>query len=358
MGFNKDSKYFYGAFLFFGLSLLTRYNALLIIPFIILYALYLFFVDRKKIISAVKNKNAYLSPLVFVAAIIPWAIHEKIHFGDVFYGMKLASMQLPTYNIASFSWYQYLLYLPGILGMSIFILSLFGLYYILVKKDKMGLFLLLNSVIVLAWFSHYSYKEPRLIIQIVPILAVFAGIGLSKVIYPSVKCQLKSKNIALIATVVILIISFYSSYNSVTPYINQVTAAGYPSLIDATGYAKVNSKATEKLIGASGPQYYWYSNRKIVGFAPNKSEFSNVQLKDTSIKYILINNHERNQPRYILDFFIDTFFNKTTGQLKHNEDTSNVKIFGDLMHFNDPMNYPTTIVVSRELFDLRNNEQD
>ena len=85
----------------------------------------------------------------------------------------------------------------------------------------------------------------------------------------------------------------------------------------------------------------------------DKSEFSDVQLKDTSIKYILINNYERNQLQYILNLFVKSFFNESSGQLKYNNDITNIKVFGDLSHFNNPSSYPTTIVIPRELFNNR-----
>ena len=346
-GINKDIKYLYGGAVFLGASFLTRYNVVLLIPAIGIYLLYRGLSNKKKtrgILEAMlKSKHAYLAFFIFLVISIPWLLYLQSETGNIFYGFEDAQNRIASYGVSSSPWYYYAAVLPSLLNGATFLLLVLGMGYTLYKKQDFGIYIISIILTGILYFSQFSWKGERMMVFLLPFLVILSGIGLVKVVYPWL-----TRDLSVGICAVILIFSFYLNYNHVQPILKHSTAIGYPSMIQASSYVKSNTAANQAIIGASTPQYYWYAERVTYGYPKEEQELFNF-LSETEVSYLLLNNYERNQPAYVMQLFAKGFFTDE-GTLMHPEDAQELKIFGDLSKFNDPMMNPVTIVVPSVLF--------
>ncbi len=349
MGVNEDRRYFYLTGIFLGLSFLTRYNTALFALVAVVYLVYLWFKDRSKVYVVLKSKHTYFSLILFFVVLAPWMLYVQAETGDAIGGLMDAQNRMSGYDVASFPWYYYFVLLPRVLSMPVFLLFLLGVAYVLYKRKNFGVFCLVFFLVNFAYFSQFGWKEERMMVSWIPFMVVFSGIGLMKVVYPWLKRDLKSKQLALGVCALVVLLSGYLNYTGVVaPKLQHGTAIGYPSLIQASSFVDEMSGQDESIVGASIPQYFWYANRITYGYPRDAKALLDL-LDGGDVSFVLINNYERNQPQYVLSLFSQAFLNEQ-GRFRNPADEQKVRIFGDIAHFNDPMRYPVTIVVPSDLF--------
>ena len=353
-----NKKYFYPAWIFFGLALMARYNGLLILVSVGIYGFYLFIKQKNKkqyISNLFLSKSFILAPLIALIVVSPWYIYQYLAFGTPFKGLIISSGQLTSWAklVGGAPDYIYFLWLPNLVSFLILLLSVIGITYMIVKRNSFLGYLMLNLMIVFVYFSAQPSKDPRFMTQLMPIFAIFAAIGLFKVIYPWLCRDINKKFVFFVLIISVAYVGFVNYSDAQINY-ERSSALGYPSMIQASSFVKASTNYTQSIVGASTPQYYWYSERVTYGY-PREEQKLFEYLDEKNSSYLLINNHERLQPQYVIQFFAKGFFD-SQGALKYPEDALKIKIFGDLAHFNDASRYPVTIVVPADLFVLRTKD--
>ena len=346
---HENAKYFYLSAVFFGFSFLTRYNAALFPIIAAVYLAYLFFRDKGKLYAVLKSKHAYFSLVLFLAVMAPWMFYMHAETGDVFSGIRGAQNIFSSYGVASFPWYHYFVLVQDVLGVPVLLLFILGIAYTVYKRSDFGVYCLIFVMVNFAYFSQIGWKSERMMVSWLPFMLILSGIGLMKVIYPWLKRDLKSDFLS-IAVCVLLIsgVAYFNYTGEISPKLEYSTAIGYPSLIQAASFVEAESDPNVAIVGASVPQNFWYAKRIVHGY-PGDARGLVELLDKEQISFLLINNYERTQPQYVVSVFSQGFFDEQ-GQLRYPADAQKVRIFGDIAHFNDPMNYPVTIVVPSDLF--------
>ena len=349
MAVHENVKYFYLSAVFFGFSFLTRYNAALFPIIAAVYLAYLFFKDRGKLYAVLKSKHVYLSLVLFLAVMAPWMLYMHAETGDVFSGLRGAQSLFSTYDLASFPWYHYFGLVQDVLGMPVLLLFILGIAYAVYKRYDFGVYCLIFVMVNFAYFSQIGWKEERMMVSWLPFMLILSGIGLMKVVAPWLKRDLKSDFLSLAVCVLLVSgVAYFNYTGEIAVKLEYSTAIGYPSLIQAASFVEAESDPSMAIVGASVPQYFWYARRIVRGY-PRDAKGLVELLDEEDISFVLINNYERIQPKYVVSLFSQGFFDEQ-GQLRYSEDAQKVRIFGDIAHFNDPMRYPVTIVVPSDLF--------
>ena len=349
MGVNENTKYFYVAGSLLGLSFLTRYNTVLFALMAAVYLAYLWVGNRRKVSCLFKSKHVYLSLILFLVVLAPWMIYVQGETGNAIGGILDAQNRISTYSVASFPWYYYLNLSYSVLGITVFLMFVLGVGYVVYNKDDFGVYCLIILLVNFLYFSQFGWKEERMMVSWVPFMVVLSGMGLMKVVYPWLKRDLKSEHLSLGACALVLLVSMYFNYTGViAPKLEHSTAIGYPSLMQASSFAGAGSREDESIVGASVPQYSWYADRIVRGY-PRDAKGLVELLDGGGVSFVLIGNYERNQPQYVVSMFSQAFLDEQ-GRFRNPDDAQKIRIFGDVAHFNDPMNYPVTIVVPSDLF--------
>ncbi len=349
----KDNKkYFYPAWIFFGAALMTRYNGLLIPISVAVYGLLIFVKSQNKkkyLKDLYSSKHFFLAPVIALLLMSPWYIYQYLAFGTPLKGLIMSSGQLAAWAtvVGGASNYIYLLWLPNLVSLPVFLLSLIGMIYVFAKRNSFLSYLMLNLLIVLVYFSLQPSKDPRFMTQLMPFFAIFAAVGLFNVLYPWLCRDINKKIVFAVLTISMAYVGFVNYSNAAAAY-ESSSAIGYPSLIQASSYVESTTNANHVIVGASIPQYYWYTERVTHGYPKEEQDLFDF-LSETEVSYLLLNNYERNQPQYVMQLFAKGFFTDE-GTLRYIEDAQELMIFGDLSKFNDPMMNPVTIVVPADLF--------
>ncbi|MCK4550680.1 MAG: glycosyltransferase family 39 protein [Candidatus Aenigmarchaeota archaeon] len=349
---NNNKKYFYPAWIFFGAALMTRYNGLLIPLSVAIYGGLMFAAsgNKKKYLQDLfSSKHFFMAPVIAFLIISPWYLYQYVAFGTPFKGLIMSSGQLASWAtvVGSASNYIYISWLPNLVSLPIFLLSLIGIAYMLAKRNSFLSYLMVNLLVVFLYFSLQPSKDPRFMAQLMPFFAIFAAVGLFKVLYPWLCRDINKKIVFMFLILGVSYVGFVN-YSTAEANYELSSAIGYPSLIQASSYVNSNTNANQVIVGASIPQYYWYSERVTHGYPQEEQDLFDF-LSETEVSYILLNNYERNQPQYVMQLFAKGFFTDE-GTLRYLEDAQELKIFGDLSKFNDPMMNPVTIVVPADLF--------
>lgn len=347
---HKNEKYFYLFAVFFGLSFLTRYNAALFPIIVAVYLVYLFFRDKGKLYAVLKSKHVYFSLVLFLAVMAPWMFYMHAETGDVFSGLYGAQNLFRNYGVASFPWYHYFVLVQDVLGVPVLLLFILGIAYTVYKRHDFGVYCLIFVMVNFAYFSQFGWKEERMMVSWLPFMLILSGIGLMKVVYPWLKRDLKSDFLSLAVCMLLVSGVAYFNYTGViAPKLEYSTAIGYPSLIQAASFVEAESVPSESIVGASVPQYSWYTKRIVHWYPQDARGLVELLSENDDISFVLINNYERVQPGYVVQVFSQGFFDEQ-GRFRNPADEQKVRIFGDIAHFNDPMRYPVTIVVPSDLF--------
>ncbi len=292
LGFYRNPRYFLGTWVSWGLAVLTRYTAVLFGPVTVVIMIGMWFTDRDTLVRAFRSRWFWLAPLAAVVVAAPWLVRQQLVFGDALVGFKIASGQLQRYlPEISMPWHYYVSRIPESITFPAAALALVGLIQSARKRVTAAGACLLVILFLFGWFSAYRYKEVRLITSVLPFLAIMTGLGMNQ-LWTGFQDRPKAAWIPGVIAAALLAISFPGRDNS----IKSSVALGYPVFKDAMQWVRSTTPENTRIMSASGPQTWWYSERIRIDIPgdPNKL-LGHVQKVDL----VVINNFERSQPQYI-----------------------------------------------------------
>jgi 4-amino-4-deoxy-L-arabinose transferase-like glycosyltransferase len=163
-GLRRDARWFYVSWLCIGVAFLTRYTALLVGPLALLLTMLELAHGDAAVRRRVGARAFVLAPLVGAAIVAPWFARQALVFGDPLIGVRAASTQLQVYLPGvAMPWWQYVAGLPAMLSWPTLLLLLLGAGAAFRRGDRFAIHAVVTVLFVLAWFSVYRYKEPRLV---------------------------------------------------------------------------------------------------------------------------------------------------------------------------------------------------
>ncbi|MFN8644170.1 MAG: glycosyltransferase family 39 protein [Candidatus Binatia bacterium] len=283
-GLLRDARWFYVSWSCFGLALLTRYTALLFGPLAALLALAELVRGDAAVRARVASRAFVLAPLVGLAVVAPWFARQALVFGDPLVGVREAAGQLQRYLPGvAMPWWQYLADLPAMLSWPTLALAVVGAATALRRGERFGVHALVTAAFVLAWFSVYRYKEPRLVSAMMPAAALLAArglIGSGAGVGPSA---------AIVAAIGVL------NLGATRPVFANVRTLGYPSFLAAMAFVRAHSTPDARLVGPNEPQIVWYADRAAEGFGAE----AGLDAQLARAEWVVVTDFERGQPPYV-----------------------------------------------------------
>ena len=345
-GIKNNPKYLYLSWASLGFAFMLRFNAFLFAPPVIIYLAYLLIKKDKGTINLLKSKEFWLPPLAFIAVVLPYFVFRHIHdfAAPIEFFRSLAGNLSATQFFGYVNWSKYFIDLPSNITYALLFAAVVGLVYGLYKRDEFNAYLVLHIFTTLIYFTMQDWKESRYIMSVFPLIAILAGIGLVKVIYPWLVRDLKSKKLPFIIIILFLLFSFNIGHSAASTQLTYSIANGYPSLKQASEYVRDHTAPDDKIFGISDVQYHWYSDDRIVISPVREGLKTNIKqvTSDSSIKYVILNNHERGQAQYLLEYFSNAF-------TQEDVDSGTIVVFGETQ------NQFVDIVIPADLFVERMN---
>ena len=169
-------RYYVLAAIFAGFAVGSKYTAFIIVLPLIYAHLYSNSFSIKKSIDKKIILTLLLVVLVFLLT-TPYAILDFDTFKkDLFFESRHYSTDHPGAASAANSYKSYFLFLIDGFGLIPFILSIFGIAYLMVKDKKKGLFLLIFPLLFFLFIGRYKVHFPRNLLAIIPFLSIFGGL--------------------------------------------------------------------------------------------------------------------------------------------------------------------------------------
>lgn len=288
-GLYRDDRYFYPSWIAVALAMSTRYTAVLFAPISICFALFaLRDHDARRRIG---RRHFWISPFVGFAVFVPWLVRQQIAFGNAIIGFEEASKQLEMFlPHLSMPWYFYLTHLPTMISLLLCLPLVVGIVWAIQSRDRFALHCLFVVAFILVWFSVYRFKEVRQVTSALPFLAMIAALGLTRATLPRTltKRWMAGLTVFLVAT---LGLSFFAN----EAFFHETVTLGYPSLTEAMRMLRRETPKDAVLMGASVPQIFWYTNRKVIAF-PRERDFSKAL---AGCDWVIVTNFERSQPPWV-----------------------------------------------------------
>lgn len=285
-----DARWFYVSWLCIGLALLARYTALLIGPLAVLLTVLELARGDAAVRRRVGSRAFVLAPLVGLLVVAPWFARQAAVFGDPLVGVREASMQLQRYLPGvAMPWWQYVAGLPAMLSWPTVLLMGIGAASALWRGDRFAIHCLVVVLFVLAWFSGYRYKEPRLVSAMLPAAALLASLGLTR--GPAGPAP-RPAAAAIVAAIALL------NFGATRPTFAGFRALGYPSFLEAMAFVRQHSAADALLVGPNVPQMVWYADRAAVDF-PDDAEREALPALLERAEWVIVTNFERGQKAYV-----------------------------------------------------------
>lgn len=287
-GLLRDARWFYASWLAVGCALLTRYTALLFGPLAVLLTLLELARGDAAVRRRVGSRAFVLAPLVGLAVVAPWFARQALVFGDPLVGVRQASTQLQVYLPGvSMPWWAYLAGLPTLLSWPTAALLALGAAGALWRRDRFARHGLVVVVFVLAWFSAYRFKEPRLVSAMLPAAALLAALGLTRA--PAGPPP-RGAMAAILAAIAAL------NFAATRPTFATVRTLGWPSYLAAMAHVRAHSAADALLVGANAPQIVWYADRVTVDFPSAPPALLPLL---TRADWVVVTNFERGQRAWV-----------------------------------------------------------
>lgn len=284
---------------------LLAINTLIRFPvffFFIILVIYVAFTEK---LSALKNKNYWISLLLggLIGGI--YLYWSKIKFGDPLYAVKVAGggavsgtnialglSQIKQYLLTFPLYFQWVLLTAFILGLFLFTDVIFGFDLVLKNNNRklsMKFFTLLWLIIPILYFGFFvSHYEDRYIFMAFP--AVFFIIGIS--IF-SIQALFIKYNKTLAVFVVVLILAF-GSYQMIktSDSIIKSRIESFSPIKETGLWIKSNSNPEDKVMIRSHPQNTYYSERASYSIPLEEADFES--------------NFSHIKPRYVIISVFDS----------------------------------------------------
>ncbi|MDP2925978.1 MAG: glycosyltransferase family 39 protein [Nanoarchaeota archaeon] len=308
---DKGKKYLYLFAIFFAIACLTRMQTLMFAP---AFFIYVILKEKTKII---KNKNLWITALIFFILLIPNFVVYYQHYGNPFtdilshyFGVSGVSKTSDVADRTTATLFNYIKELPYILdGNStpkatkpLFMIFLIGFvlffYDLLLGIDKLSKneslqkkFFILSWILIPFLILGYitEYPEHRYITACLPFLFLIIS-------YPIIEIRKymqklgANKGIALFLIFSIFIGLMIFNYNWSTSLINNKRNS-YIEIKETGLWLKSNSNPKDVIFSASMPQIQYYSDRTTNYYLFNKTEFEK-NLTDIKPRYIMLSIFE------------------------------------------------------------------
>ena len=286
----RDRRWLYACAVFMVLALLTRYTGALFAPIALLFFLFYYITERKAALQLLRSRELWLSFLLAIVLLLPWLLRQQMTFGDAFIGFRYAANQLSGYLPGvSMPWYFYLLGLPKMLSWAGLLIVGIGFFVAIYKRDRFVLHCMLAVGVIIIWHSFYRYKETRLVMAILPFVAVPAALAITQLM-PK-KIRFLHYGVAVSALVLVAVLAYFQVRLN---FQYQITN-GYPSFLQAMQRLKNVSKPDSIVVGPNKPQIAWYADRRVRNY-PDKQAFAKLP---ASVEWAVITNFERGQKSYV-----------------------------------------------------------
>jgi 4-amino-4-deoxy-L-arabinose transferase-like glycosyltransferase len=289
-GAYRDERFFWWSWIAWGLGILTRYTATLLIPVLALFIPMAWWLGGPQTRRRLTSRAFFLSPLAGFLVLLPWLIREYVAFHDPFIGFRLASNQLQVYMPGlSMPWNFYLRRMPAMLLLPIAALFVAGALWTLWKRDRFAIHCLLTAAFILTWFSCYRYKEDRMVTAALPFMAVISAL-------PLVQAAGKLRPLARSAVLTVLLaVVFVLNFRATRPVFQNTFTLGYPSFLAAMAFLRLHASPGALVLGANSPQIYWYSNLP----STNIPEEQDLKEALRHSEWVVISNFEPVQKPYV-----------------------------------------------------------
>ncbi|MDI6807246.1 MAG: glycosyltransferase family 39 protein [Candidatus Aenigmarchaeota archaeon] len=277
----KDLKFLPFLGLSLALTLLTKYNLLVIGP---IFLLFLIIFDRKLLLKVLSSKYFYLGIMIFLVVLFPWLWYQFKEFGSLI-GAPVA--QLKEWKL--FIPFRYFLLAPLALG---FVLpfTIFGLSK-MVKEQKKWIVLLVLTFTSLFLFSQgIRLQSMRYIHPILPFFGIISVCGLSD-----------KKKIALFTLLCIfnMLVGYFVIFQYISPLAGMETlpeflTPGKPSYFranlvrkEAALYIKNMTNENSTVMSGASAWLWVYTHRNFVPIPDTEEEFWK-KVNQYNISYIYL----------------------------------------------------------------------
>lgn len=277
----ENPKYFIYAFPIIAFSCLIRYDGFFLIFPMIFYTYF----QKNKIKKLITNNFTLAGIGIGVFILGAWFFRNLLAFGNPFYTSYSGySLELGFSSIYSF--FIHFFYTGFLLP----IFTLIGIYYLIRKKD------LFFSTFIIWFFSYivlhsiWGFKLTRFYVEILPIIVIFASIGIIKTLKFLAKNNKEKFNVFLILFIIIILISqifiFFNPIgnwgdSNIIPKINN-----YKPIKQISEYSNNNLPKDALYIVPDYPSYNMYLNKENIYDYSNG--FNYLFSKEYDKKYLLV----------------------------------------------------------------------
>ncbi|MFB6088795.1 MAG: ArnT family glycosyltransferase [Candidatus Aenigmatarchaeota archaeon] len=275
-----------------GLSFLTRYIGIILVP------LYIIWFTYKE-----KFRKCFFILLGFFTALTPWIIHQHMLFGNPLWGFLSNFKIYTTMTSKSFLYYIVNSYdIFGPLTIVIFfgyLVSLKDLFFQNLKGNEK--FILILSLFIPFILTIMGNKNIRYLVSFYPIFCLLAALTLFRV----KRYGTKVYNFLIVLIVLLSIGSFYAGYDRVLKDRDSGLALKEAGLYvkENTGNEEIimtqiySSHYPEWNISSNNPWIRVIGGRKTIPFPENKDDLKET-IKKYDIKYVLVYNFGPIVPEY------------------------------------------------------------
>ena len=264
LGFYDDRRWFLVCWAAVGMAFLTRYNAVLLGPMFVLLSFVVALADRERLMVALRSRVFWLSPLIAIAFVFPWLVRQFVQFGDALVGFRYAANQIPNYGDTTMPWTFYWQSLPDMLSWPWLVVVTAGLIASLKRADRFAICMLCCGLVAIGWVQQYGWKEPRLIMATLPVMAMIGAPLLGRLILPLLKRSVEtSVALGVVGACVAIVIQFngFQAYQ----FLTKTESVGYPSFTRATAWLEQNTPADAVVMGTNSAQLHWHTGRPTRG---------------------------------------------------------------------------------------------
>lgn len=287
----ENPRWLYFSAIFTALALLTRYTGVLFAPIALLFLFTRYAQAPKDAWTFLRSRDFLLSAILAIVLMSPWLIRQQLTFGDALIGFFYASHQLSWYLPGvSMPWNYYLSALPNMLTVPGIALVIVGTVWAVYRKDRFALHCAAAVGVILVWLSFYRYKEPRLIMAVMPFMAVLGALAVARVL--SSRARMLRHAVILFLLLLVAVPSQFAVRRALA----EQRTLGYPSFLDAMKYLKQVSSPDSVIVGASRPQIAWYADRRVIDYPAQRKDLTKLP---ANVKWAVIVNFERGQKPYV-----------------------------------------------------------
>lgn len=321
----QGNKFVYLSVIFLAISVLTRMQNVMFVPF---FFLLVFFKEK---FAFLKNKVLWIALLIFLITLLPHFIMYNQHFGNPvtdiaswYLGVKTEAV--PVARASFTNWFIYFKDFPYNLTIPIFILFIIGALYFFADiflgfdkifknkniQNKLFVFLwIVIPLLLLGYMQADPNAQQRYTMLQHPFLFMIAAIPLFEIGKLIEKNSKFNKKFIMILLMVVFVATLIP--NLVWGYqLTENKLNSYLEVKQAGEWLKQNSNINDSIITNSFPHISYYSERRVKSFGDcyntpeshkpecNESEFD-AFVKDTKPRFMILSifeNHEDWQINY------------------------------------------------------------